>query len=741
MFVHGTALKITVQDLRFDADEAQSYLGDNFPRDQVADMLYLAEGWPAGLRQTREIALRRPEQARSKAALLDALSRDEALATYFSNALQQQPEPVRSFVTRVSVLEEMTAEMADCLLQSAPDSGNVCNPVARESVYCRYRRPASLVSIPPAIRRLAPAPLHRAGSRRHLQQGDRLAVPQGILPPGAALSGSGGTCGFHCPLLISSGGLSLMFRGGPAVTRFLQTLPLAVVQANPALELARIYRLVQSGELMLARRDFESLKERTAGFAVAGDVFAPTAADGVVMELLLSLYEDRILGPQTLINAEASLGIDQSGNAIRPSVIRELLAWSFYHAGNFSRARTIGRESVDLCLRAGIPYVEIYAYLAIGLAELAEGHVSEAAGIYALAETEAARHFGAECNQVMAAQILGAEILYARNQVETARDITAYWCEAVAHGDGWVDLHASLYRTLASALRALDDSPAALAILDQARQMARQRKLWRLEQILENHQLREACLAGELSLADQLAKRLTSEHPRSISLHHQGWRVWFTRLLALARYALEKRDLTACALALQDIDRQARIGAGNHSMFRLERDLLEARMLFARGDEAYTRPLTRSLAHAAKARLLRPILDEGPPIRPILRHYAASGSAPPETLDYLQQLLTVLDKPAARSTSAAAATITAEGGDVGLEISSGEPLSKREAEVLALICEGLTSKEIGRRLSISVNTVLTYRKSLYRKLCATTRSQLIAIARDQRILRPVAAPS
>jgi regulator of cell morphogenesis and NO signaling len=42
-------------------------------------------------------------------------------------------------------------------------------------------------------------------------------------------------------------------------------------------------------------------------------------------------------------------------------------------------------------------------------------------------------------------------------------------------------------------------------------------------------------------------------------------------------------------------------------------------------------------------------------------------------------------------------------------------LSEREQEVLELVAQGLSSKEIAQRLSIAVNTVNTHRKSITRK--------------------------
>lgn len=51
--------------------------------------------------------------------------------------------------------------------------------------------------------------------------------------------------------------------------------------------------------------------------------------------------------------------------------------------------------------------------------------------------------------------------------------------------------------------------------------------------------------------------------------------------------------------------------------------------------------------------------------------------------------------------------------------------SAREREVLGLIVEGLTNKEIGRALELSPRTVETHRANLFAKLGAESLAQLI----------------
>jgi len=52
-------------------------------------------------------------------------------------------------------------------------------------------------------------------------------------------------------------------------------------------------------------------------------------------------------------------------------------------------------------------------------------------------------------------------------------------------------------------------------------------------------------------------------------------------------------------------------------------------------------------------------------------------------------------------------------------------LTEREREVLSLIVEGLTNKEVGRALGLSPRTVETHRANLFEKLEAPSLAQLI----------------
>ena len=61
-------------------------------------------------------------------------------------------------------------------------------------------------------------------------------------------------------------------------------------------------------------------------------------------------------------------------------------------------------------------------------------------------------------------------------------------------------------------------------------------------------------------------------------------------------------------------------------------------------------------------------------------------------------------------------------------------LSARESEVLSLVAEGLSNREIGERLYISRYTVESHVKHIYRKLAVSSRIRAVSEARSRGLL-------
>lgn len=110
----------------------------------------------------------------------------------------------------------------------------------------------------------------------------------------------------------------------------------------------------------------------------------------------------------------------------------------------------------------------------------------------------------------------------------------------------------------------------------------------------------------------------------------------------------------------------------------------------------------------------------------------------------LHRLLDALLRTAARSPTAAAAARLVKGftpitrssqahsqrrsGSPRLSSAPADTLSDREVTVLNLIAAGLSNEAIARELYISLNTVRTHTKSIYRKLNVRSRTQAVARA-------------
>ena len=63
-----------------------------------------------------------------------------------------------------------------------------------------------------------------------------------------------------------------------------------------------------------------------------------------------------------------------------------------------------------------------------------------------------------------------------------------------------------------------------------------------------------------------------------------------------------------------------------------------------------------------------------------------------------------------------------------------EPLSERESEILQLIAQGLSNREIGERLFLALDTVKGHNRRIFDKLEVQSRTEAIARARELGLL-------
>ena len=135
-------------------------------------------------------------------------------------------------------------------------------------------------------------------------------------------------------------------------------------------------------------------------------------------------------------------------------------------------------------------------------------------------------------------------------------------------------------------------------------------------------------------------------------------------------------------------------------------------------------PLERALALAEPEGYVRIFLDEGRPMAQLLSEAATRGIMP----DYTGKLLAAFDAEGRiePDDSPRLATLASQ--------PLVEPLSDRELEVLRLIAQGLSNREISERLFLAVITVKGHNRNIFRKLQVRRRTEAIARARELGLL-------
>ena len=132
--------------------------------------------------------------------------------------------------------------------------------------------------------------------------------------------------------------------------------------------------------------------------------------------------------------------------------------------------------------------------------------------------------------------------------------------------------------------------------------------------------------------------------------------------------------------------------------------------------------MQQALSLAEPQGYLRIFLDEGPPMLQLLSAAANQGIRPAFTAGLMSTI------PAPGSQEIGIAKTTSDIPNPKSEIV--EPLSPRELEVLQLIADGLTNKQIADRLYLSHHTIKVHTRNIYAKLDAHHRTEAVARARE-----------
>jgi LuxR family maltose regulon positive regulatory protein len=140
---------------------------------------------------------------------------------------------------------------------------------------------------------------------------------------------------------------------------------------------------------------------------------------------------------------------------------------------------------------------------------------------------------------------------------------------------------------------------------------------------------------------------------------------------------------------------------------------------------AALKALERAVAMAEPGGFVRTFVDNGPPMARLLYKLAERGIA----FEYVGRLLA--DFPDSRDASG-----PPYGNRQAAQAGLVEPLTERELEVLELLNQRLSDREIAQTLVVSYSTVKKHTSNIYQKLGVNSRRQAVTKAKTLGILSP-----
>jgi len=277
------------------------------------------------------------------------------------------------------------------------------------------------------------------------------------------------------------------------------------------------------------------------------------------------------------------------------------------------------------------------------------------------------------------------------------------------------------YLALARLQQARGESNQALATLDAFTQVADQRGF--ASTLLAHRAAVRAQVElaqGNLAAAIQWAETQGLSEVSDLSYPREQEYLTLVRVCnALGREHPASPFLSQALVLLERLQEDAEAKMRMRSML----EILLLRALALQAQELHTESLTalgRALLLAEPEGYIRLFVDEGPPMVTLLRHAQKHKVVPGYVMTLLEAAGeprgAVSDRPALHSNSLV------------------ELLTAREREVLQLLIDGASNREIAASLVLSINTVKKHILNLCGKLGVQSRTQAVARARTLNLL-------
>jgi LuxR family maltose regulon positive regulatory protein len=404
------------------------------------------------------------------------------------------------------------------------------------------------------------------------------------------------------------------------------------------------------------------------------------------------------------------------------------LGYEYFLSGDFASASQNLNEAIQSAIATGALIYTVAASCFMARLYAVQGQLHKSSETYQMAAQLIIEASGEHRDARALVEVGMADLLCERNELDAA---LAHVKEGLALLPWWgkVDDWVLAYIALARIHLAQANSGDAIEAVEEAARLVRTRGVFsEARNAVEIAQVRLWLAQGDLRAAAHWA---AFQEGRSSSDDRFGFGNELAQISLARVWIAQNKPREAAGLLshLEEIARSAgRMGRVTEIL------LLESLAMRAMGDcEQALVALTECLTLAEPEGYVRIFLDEGAPIQMLLAQWLAHARPSP-VQDYAKGLLAHFDgEPhgvsVARGMVSPGATLTQP--EVGpIEEMLVEPLSSRELEVLHLIAQGRTNKEIAQQLVVAPGTVKAHTSSIYRKLDVANRTEAAARARQ-----------
>ena len=737
----GQLTEIRGSDLRFTSSEAAGFLngvmGLDLSAEDIAALETRTEGWIAGL----HLAAVSMQGHGDASRLIKSFTGSHRFVLDYlvEEVLQQQPESVQTFLLHTAILDRLTGPLCDAVcfgIAQAPtgqadgqatlemlERANLfIAPLDEERCWYRYHRLfADLLR--QRLHQMHPdwiPTLHRRASDWYEQNGfPEQAIEHALQTEDRE----------RAARLIDERAEAVWLHGEHAqLQQWLAKLPDEAVFSRPQLCVYQAWYLFSGGQQDAAERRLQACEQRIELAAQGASKASPPDEESRIsdagrlklkgMAAVIRAFMATYLGDVGAMaeHGRQALEVLPERDLIWRSIAAMALGDALGFKGDMEPAYQARLQAAEAAEAAGATIFSTMAYLKVAVTLREQAKLQRTIDI-CRREIQRADSSGLTRGSVVGALLaIWGEALAELGDLERAIDLAS---QGVALTERGIDLamRGWSYMCLTRILFSAGDMAGAGAIVQKMVTAAQDLNLpaWIRTQ-MAGWQARLWLAQGRLEAASRGVAQRGLEAGGAPKPPHELGFVSLLDHLVLARILIAQARLEDANRLLRRLLEAAE--AGTRTSRSIEIRILQS-LAFQAGGEA-TQAMTaleRALALAEPEGFVSIFVDEGPPIAHLLHKAASRGISP----DYARRLL--------------AAFPVGEPDPIdGQEPQAGEqdlvePLSERELNVLHLIAEGLTNREIASRLFLSLNTVKAHTRNIYGKLGVHNRTQAVARAR------------